>query len=142
MAAQADRRGQTGSAGAIMKWIVLCNGGANDTTVGTECNSLGQACGTLEAMMKNLGATVGQIQKQEEQTKLKDGFFVDKEEHTRANKEQTMKPEPKANNMKRSHPTEAQKKISLEYYNKHGNAIDAKTVAQDIIKNRLNIDKN
>lgn len=62
-----------------MKWIVLCNGGPNDTTVGRECESLGKACGTLESMMKNLHATVGQIQKAESQTTDRDFVKTEKE---------------------------------------------------------------
>ena len=59
-----------------MKWIALCNGGPNDTTVGAECDSLGKACGTLESMMRNLHATIGQIQKIDSQRTLKQGVFV------------------------------------------------------------------
>ena len=60
-----------------MKWIALCNGGRpNDTTVGAECDSLGKACGTLESMMRNLGASIGQIQKVENQRTLDQGVFV------------------------------------------------------------------
>ena len=44
-----------------MKWIAICNGGPNDTTVGCECSSLGKAIGQLEAMMRNLHATIGQV---------------------------------------------------------------------------------
>ena len=49
-------------------WVALCNGGPNDTTVGKECNSLGAALGMLEHMMKNLGATIGQIERVEDGT--------------------------------------------------------------------------
>lgn len=45
-----------------MTWLALCNGGPNDTTVGKECKSMGQAIGTLEYMMKNLGATIGHVE--------------------------------------------------------------------------------
>lgn len=62
-----------------MKWVALCNGGPNDATVGKECDSLGKACGTLESMMKSLGATIGQIQRSDEQQKLDQGRFVDTE---------------------------------------------------------------
>jgi len=64
------------NAGGGMKWIALCNGGPNDTTVGAECDSLGKACGTLESMMRNLHATIGQIQKIDSQRTLKQGVFV------------------------------------------------------------------
>jgi len=59
-----------------MKWIALCNGGPNNTTVGSEHNSLGKACGALESMMRNLGASIGQIQKVEDQRTLEQGVFV------------------------------------------------------------------
>ncbi len=59
-----------------MKWIVLCNGGPNNTTIGKECDSLGKACGTLESMMGSLHATIGQIQKVESQRTIKQGVFV------------------------------------------------------------------
>jgi len=59
-----------------MKWIALCNGGPNDTTVGREYNSVGKACGALESMMKSLHATIGQIQKVESQRTLEQGVFV------------------------------------------------------------------
>lgn len=59
-----------------MKWIALCNGGPNDTTVGAECDSLGKACGSLESMMKNLHATIGQIQKVDSQRTIEQGVFV------------------------------------------------------------------
>lgn len=64
-----------GKVGA-MKWIALCNGGPNDTTVGAECDSLGKACGSLESMMRNLNATIGQIQKVDIQRTLEEGVFV------------------------------------------------------------------
>jgi len=59
-----------------MKWIAICNGGPNDTTVGAECDSLGKACGSLESMMKNLHATIGQIQKVDNQRTIEQGVFV------------------------------------------------------------------
>lgn len=43
----------------MAKWIALCNGGPNDTTVGVQTDSLGKACGRLESMMKSLHATTG-----------------------------------------------------------------------------------
>jgi len=63
-----------------MKWIAICNGGPNNTTVGYEKDTLGKAIGSLESMMKSLGATIGQVQKKEGQKKLDDGFFVDNED--------------------------------------------------------------
>jgi len=59
-----------------VKWIALCNGGPNNTTVGAECSSLGKACGRLESMMRNLGASIGQIQKVDSQRTLEQGVFV------------------------------------------------------------------
>jgi len=59
-----------------MKWLALCNGGPNNTTVGRECASLGKACGTLESMMRSLGASIGQIEKVENQRTLDQGVFV------------------------------------------------------------------
>jgi len=46
----------------MAEWIVLCNGGPNNKTVGKKAKSLGAACGLLETMMKSLGATIGQIE--------------------------------------------------------------------------------
>lgn len=63
-----------------MKWIALCNGGPNNTTVGSECTSLGKAIGSLEAMMKNLGASLGQIQQISDQKTLDRGKFVETEQ--------------------------------------------------------------
>ena len=71
-----------------MKWIALCNGGPNDTTVGREYDSLGKACGALENMMKSLGASLGYIQKVEGQQKLDDGCFVSKEEEEEEEEEE------------------------------------------------------
>lgn len=62
-----------------MRWRALCNGGPNNTTVGTEKDSLGKAIGTLESMMKSLHATIGQVQRIDEQRKLADGVFVENE---------------------------------------------------------------
>lgn len=59
-----------------MKWIAFCNGGPNDTTVGVESDSLGKACGSLESMMRNLGASIGQVQKVDSQRTLNQGVFV------------------------------------------------------------------
>lgn len=64
----------------MAKWEALCNGGPNNTTVGKECDSLGQAIGTLEYMMKGLGATIGQVQKVEPQRTLDQGRLVETEE--------------------------------------------------------------
>lgn len=47
----------------MVQWLVTCNGGPNDATVGTEKNSLGKACGALESMMRSLTATIGQVEK-------------------------------------------------------------------------------
>jgi hypothetical protein len=64
-----------------MKWIAICNGGPNDTTVGSEHPSLGKACGALESMMGNLHATMGQVyQEQPGQQKIDQDRFVAKEE--------------------------------------------------------------
>ncbi len=64
-----------------MKWIAICNGGPNNTTVGAEYTSLGKACGGLEAMMRNLGADLGHIyQEKTGQQKLDQDRFVAKEE--------------------------------------------------------------
>jgi len=62
-----------------MRWIAICNGGPNDTTVGREYDSLGKACGALEGMMKSLGATLGQVQRISDQKKLDEGKFVETE---------------------------------------------------------------
>lgn len=63
-----------------MKWLALCNGGPNDTTVGNEYNSLGKACGALESMMKSLVATKGYIEKVEGgQKKINADYFVKSE---------------------------------------------------------------
>ncbi len=60
-----------------MKWIVLCNGGPNNTTVGRELDSLSKACGTLESMIRNLVATKGYIEKVEwGQQKIDTDYFV------------------------------------------------------------------
>jgi hypothetical protein len=63
----------------MSKWIALCNGGPNDTTVGAECTSLGKAIGTLESMMIALHATIGQVQRADGQTTLDQGYFVKSE---------------------------------------------------------------
>jgi len=68
-----------------MKWIAICNGGPNDTTVGAECDSLGKACGRLESMMISLGASIGQIQKVEDQRTLDHGVFVETEKEAGKN---------------------------------------------------------
>ena len=47
--------------------------------MGAECDSLGKACGSLESMMRNLGASIGQIQKVEDQRTLEQGVFVETE---------------------------------------------------------------
>ena len=60
----------------MAKWQALCNGGPNNTTVGIEKDSLGKAIGSLENMMKSLNATVGQVQRVDEQRKINDGIFV------------------------------------------------------------------
>ena len=44
-----------------MQWTFVCNGGPNDTTVGGQAVSLGQAIGGLEEAMKALGATKGSV---------------------------------------------------------------------------------
>ncbi len=65
-----------------MKWIAICNGGPNNTTVGSEHTSLGKACGALESMMKNLNATEGQVfQEPIGRQKIDQDRFVAKEEH-------------------------------------------------------------
>lgn len=72
----------------MAKWQALCNGGPNDTTVGVEKDSLGKAIGSLESMMKNLHATIGQVQRVDEQRKIGDGIFVQSEKeagHAAAN---------------------------------------------------------
>jgi len=53
-----------------VKWLATCNGGPNDTTMGQEYSSRGKAIGGLEAMMRSLGATIGQIEKIEDQRTL------------------------------------------------------------------------
>ena len=63
----------------MAKWQALCNGGPNNTTVGTEKDSLGKAIGSLENMMISLHATIGQIQRVEGQRTLERGVFVKSE---------------------------------------------------------------
>lgn len=59
------------------KWVALCNGGPNDTTVGRECDSLGKACGALESMMTSLGASRGSIERVDHgQRKVDSDYFV------------------------------------------------------------------
>ena len=43
------------------KWIALCNGGPNGDVVGCQANGVGKAIGSLESMMKALGANMGQV---------------------------------------------------------------------------------
>ena len=61
------------------KWQALCNGGPNNTIVGMETTSLGKAIGNLESMMKSLNATVGYIQRVDEQRTIDNGIFVESE---------------------------------------------------------------
>lgn len=61
----------------MAKWIALCNGGPNNTTVGRECDSLGKACGALESMMTALGASMGNIERLDPgQKKIDADYFV------------------------------------------------------------------
>lgn len=65
----------------MAKWLVLCNGGPNNSTVGCECDSLGKACGRLENMIKSLCASIGQIERVKEgQQTLDQDCFVCKEQ--------------------------------------------------------------
>lgn len=47
----------------MSEWEYICNGGPNGRSVFGTAKSLGSAIGGLEAMMKALGATIGQVQR-------------------------------------------------------------------------------
>jgi len=72
----------------MAKWIALCNGGPNDTTVGREYDSLGKACGGLESMMGSLVASMGHIERVDTgQRKVDSDYFVATENEAGQNRE-------------------------------------------------------
>lgn len=64
----------------MAKWLALCNGGPNNTTIGAECDSLCKACGRLETMMISLNATMGRIERVDPGQKKVDADYFAKSE--------------------------------------------------------------
>jgi len=62
----------------VSKWVFVCNGGPGDRTVGSTAKSLKAACESLSSMMTSLGASIGQVYR--EDMIDKPGDFVESED--------------------------------------------------------------